>query len=69
MSQPVPEGTGPSVPSAQLPQQEPPRSGHPEVDAALDELADAAGLPPADQVVAFESAYRRLQGALKTIDA
>jgi hypothetical protein len=47
---------------------EPGATGHPAVDAALDELAQAAELPPGDQVPAYEAAHRTLSQTLATID-
>jgi hypothetical protein len=47
---------------------EPTRTGHPEVDAALDALDRASRLPPAEQIAAFEAAHRTLQEALAAID-
>jgi len=43
-------------------------TGHPAVDAALDAVANAADLPPADQIAQYEAAHRTLQETLATID-
>jgi hypothetical protein len=42
--------------------------GHAAVDAALAELARCTGLPPAEQVAAYEVAHRSLLATLATID-
>ncbi|MFV2011282.1 MULTISPECIES: hypothetical protein [unclassified Micromonospora] len=44
------------------------RTGHPAVDAAIEAVRNAAGLPPADQIVQYEAAHGTLQEALATID-
>jgi hypothetical protein len=43
-------------------------TGHPAVDAALDELAQVAELPPGEQVPAYEAVHRTLSQTLATID-
>jgi hypothetical protein len=43
-------------------------SGHPAVDAAVQAMANAADLPPADQIAEYEAAHRTLQETLATID-
>jgi hypothetical protein len=43
-------------------------SGHAAVDAALQAIANAADLPPADQIAQYEAALRTLQETLATID-
>ncbi len=43
-------------------------AGHPAVDAALQSLANAARLSPAEQVAAYEEAHRTLQETLASID-
>jgi hypothetical protein len=43
-------------------------TGHPLVDAALDELDRASELPMEAQVAAYEAAHRVLQQTLATID-
>jgi hypothetical protein len=43
-------------------------TGHPLVDAALDELDRAAELPADAQVAAYEATHRVLQQTLATID-
>ncbi|MEV7231641.1 hypothetical protein AB0M79_32215 [Polymorphospora sp. NPDC051019] len=43
-------------------------SGHPAVDAAIQAMANAADLPPADQIAQYEAAHRTLQETLATID-
>lgn len=43
-------------------------SGHPAVDAALHAIANAADLPPADQIAQYEAAHHTLQETLATID-
>jgi hypothetical protein len=44
------------------------RTGHPSVDAAVRALADAADLPPIDQIAEYEAANRTLQETLASID-
>ena len=44
------------------------RTGHPAVDAAVRGLADAADLPPIDQIAEYEAANRTLQETLASID-
>ncbi|MDO3704320.1 hypothetical protein Q3W71_21900 [Micromonospora sp. C28SCA-DRY-2] len=41
---------------------------HPAVDAAVQAMANAAGLPPADQIAQYEAAYETLRETLATID-
>ncbi|MGN9811508.1 hypothetical protein ACTMSW_19395 [Micromonospora sp. BQ11] len=41
---------------------------HPAVDAAVQAMANAAGLPPADQIAQYEAAYQTLRETLATID-
>ena len=43
-------------------------SGHAGVDAVLRSMANAAELPPADQIAEYEAAHRTLQETLATID-
>lgn len=43
-------------------------SGHPAVDAVLQAMANAANLPPADQIAQYEDAHRTLRETLATID-
>jgi hypothetical protein len=43
-------------------------SGHPRVDAALDELTRAASLAPHEQIAAYESVHRTLQETLRSIE-
>lgn len=43
-------------------------SGHAAVDAAIQAVANAAQLPPADQIAQYEAALRTLQETLTTID-
>ena len=43
-------------------------TGHPAVDAALSGLADAAELPPEDQIEAYEAVHRSLQDTLHNIE-
>jgi hypothetical protein len=47
---------------------EPVGTGHPAVDAALQAMANAADLPPGDQIAEYEAAHRTLQETLATID-
>ncbi len=59
------------MPEVAVPDEEPQRphaTGNPAVDEALDGLAGAADLPPAEQVGAYEAAHRALQQTLATID-
>jgi hypothetical protein len=44
------------------------RTGHPAVDAALQAMANAADLPPDDQIAQFEATHRILNETLATID-
>ncbi|ROO59703.1 hypothetical protein EDC02_1514 [Micromonospora sp. Llam0] len=44
------------------------RTGHPAVDAAIEAVRNATGLPPADQIAQYEAAHGTLQEALATID-
>ncbi|MEW2144253.1 hypothetical protein AB0869_15735, partial [Micromonospora vinacea] len=41
---------------------------HPAVDAAVQSLANAAALAPADQIAQYEAAYETLRETLATID-
>ncbi|MEU7982806.1 hypothetical protein [Micromonospora sp. NPDC049081] len=41
---------------------------HPAVDAAVQAMANAEGLPPADQIAQYEAAYQTLRETLATID-
>jgi hypothetical protein len=43
-------------------------TGHPAVDAAVEAVRNAAGLPPADQIAQYEAAHSTLQETLATID-
>ncbi|WP_018353206.1 hypothetical protein [Longispora albida] len=43
-------------------------TGSTRVDEALGQLAEAAVLPPAEQVAAFEAAHRALQETLASVD-
>ncbi|MGN9912613.1 hypothetical protein ACTMTJ_34260 [Phytohabitans sp. LJ34] len=43
-------------------------SGHPAVDAVVQALANAADLPPRDQIAEYEAAHATLQETLATID-
>jgi hypothetical protein len=43
-------------------------SGHPAVDEVLRAIANAADLPPADQIAQYEAAHHTLQETLATID-
>jgi hypothetical protein len=60
--QPV-EAAGPPVEAAG-----PPRTGLPEVDSAIADIAAAADSAPAEQLAAYEAAHQRLQKALTTIE-
>ena len=44
------------------------QTGHPAVDAVLQALANAAQLPPAEQIAGYEAAYQTLQETLASID-
>ena len=44
------------------------RTGHPAVDAAVQAIANAAVLAPADQLPEYEAAYQTLRDTLATID-
>ncbi len=41
---------------------------HPAVDAAVQAMANAASLAPADQIPQYEAAYQTLRETLATID-
>ncbi|TDC80947.1 hypothetical protein E1193_16230 [Micromonospora sp. KC606] len=41
---------------------------HPAVDAAVQAMVNAEGLPPADQIAQYEVAYQTLRETLATID-
>ncbi len=41
---------------------------HPAVDAAVQAMANAAALAPADQIPQYEAAYQTLRETLATID-
>ncbi|MGI5149269.1 hypothetical protein ACQEVC_23385 [Plantactinospora sp. CA-294935] len=43
-------------------------AGHPAVDAVLQAMANAANLPPADQIAQYEAAHQTLRETLATID-
>ncbi|MEV6814814.1 hypothetical protein [Micromonospora sp. NPDC051296] len=43
-------------------------AGHPAVDAAVQAMANAATLAPADQIAQYEAAYQTLRETLATID-
>jgi hypothetical protein len=43
-------------------------TGHPAVDAVLRSLANAAQLPPAEQIAEYEAAHQVLQETLASID-
>jgi hypothetical protein len=45
-----------------------PGTGLPEVDAAIADIAAAAGSPPAEQIGGYEAAHQRLQNALTAIE-
>ncbi|WP_422768664.1 hypothetical protein ACN28C_17800 [Plantactinospora sp. WMMC1484] len=63
----APVGTGPATPG----DRSTPGgggSGHPAVDAALQAMANAADLPPADQIAQYEAAHQTLRETLATID-
>jgi hypothetical protein len=72
MSEPFSEPSEPfsdpvAEPSSEL-DETPGVTGHATVDGALAGLAQAAGLPPAEQVGAYEAAHEALQQTLSTID-
>ncbi|MEV4492996.1 hypothetical protein AB0K04_23125 [Micromonospora coxensis] len=43
-------------------------ASHPAVDAAVQAMINAEGLPPADQIAQYEAAYQTLRETLATID-
>jgi hypothetical protein len=43
-------------------------TGHPAVDAAIQAMANAAELPPSDQIAQYEATHRILRETLATID-
>ncbi|NYF58525.1 hypothetical protein [Micromonospora purpureochromogenes] len=69
-----PPGARPGPPPG--PRPGPPPSGyedaeeahHPAVDAAVQAMINAEGLPPADQIAQYEAAYQTLRETLATID-
>ncbi|BCB74367.1 hypothetical protein GCM10022251_60230 [Phytohabitans flavus] len=62
---PVP---APTVESPVAPTVEGGGTGHPAVDAVVQALANAADLPPRDQIAEYEAAHSTLQETLATID-
>ena len=67
---PPPGGSRPAPPPTAQPEYEPrdTRTGHPAVDAVLQALANAAQLPPAEQIAEYEAAHQTLQETLAGID-
>lgn len=72
---PPPGGFRPAPPPAQAPlaapapqRREDGSTGHPAVDAVLQSLANAAQLPPAEQIAGYEAAHQTLQETLARID-
>jgi hypothetical protein len=64
-------GGFPPAPAPARPDQEPrgdSETGHPAVDAVLQALANAAQLPPAEQIAEYEAAHQTLQETLASID-
>lgn len=57
----------PGPPTVEAPAEET-GSGHPAVDAVIQALANAADLPPRDQIAEYEAAHSTLQETLATID-
>ncbi|TDB76979.1 hypothetical protein [Micromonospora sp. KC721] len=62
---PVPR---PGPPTGFTPPDEVGEAHHPAVDAAVQAMTNAAGLPPADQIAQYEAAYQTLRETLATID-
>jgi hypothetical protein len=46
----------------------PPRTGLPDIDSAVADIADAADSAPAEQIGVYEAAHQRLQNALTAIE-
>ncbi len=73
---PAPGHFRPSPPPSSPPQSSAPAqasrgdspTGHPAVDAVLQALANAAQLPPAEQIAEYEAAHQTLQETLASID-
>ncbi|MFJ6941095.1 hypothetical protein [Streptomyces sp. NPDC101132] len=69
---PAPAGDGETVPDPAGPEPlgvERTPTGRPEVDAALDRLADADHLPAEGHVAVYEDVHRELRDVLTALDA
>jgi hypothetical protein len=66
--EPSPDAAGNAVEEAGAAEPAVVSTGHPAVDAALHAIANAADLPPEDQIAQYEAAHRTLQETLATID-
>ncbi|WP_204037136.1 hypothetical protein [Micromonospora qiuiae] len=65
---PGPSGPRPAPPPSRWSGVETGDGGHPAVDAAVQAMANAATLAPADQIAQYEAAYQTLRETLATID-
>ncbi|TDB74447.1 hypothetical protein [Micromonospora sp. KC723] len=61
-------GLRPGPPTGLTPPDEDGGAHHPAVDAAVQAMINAEGLPPADQIAQYEAAYQTLRETLATID-
>jgi hypothetical protein len=64
---PAPAGEWPAAEAA-VAEEGAGETGHPAVDAVLRSLANAAQLPPAEQIAEYEAAHQVLQETLASID-
>ncbi|MEV0811153.1 hypothetical protein [Micromonospora sp. NPDC050200] len=63
-----PPGPRPGPPPAPSGHEDVAEAHHPAVDAAVQAMINAEGLPPADQIAQYEAAYQTLRETLATID-
>ncbi|MEU5943204.1 hypothetical protein ABZ807_29490 [Micromonospora sp. NPDC047548] len=63
-----PPGARPGPPPAPAAYEDVEEAHHPAVDAAVQAMINAEGLPPADQIAQYEAAYQTLRETLATID-
>ncbi|TDC54948.1 hypothetical protein E1258_23225 [Micromonospora sp. KC207] len=63
-----PPGSRPASPPRPVGTDDDGDARHPAVDAAVQAMANAASLSPADQIPQYEAAYQTLRGTLATID-
>ncbi|MEH0939160.1 hypothetical protein V6U80_28805 [Micromonospora sp. CPCC 205543] len=67
-ARPGPPGARPGPPPRPGPAEDVDEGHHPAVDAAVQAMINAEGLPPADQIAQYEAAYQTLRETLATID-